>query len=61
MRGRPLVTSMVLIVRPHANLIKTIEPLAAKNGNEVAVNCDGAIGMLNSDQMRLRLANLRAA
>jgi signal transduction histidine kinase len=33
---------------------KTIEPLAAKNGNQVAVQCDAKIGMLHADQMRLR-------
>jgi signal transduction histidine kinase len=35
-------------------VVKTIEPLAAKNGNRVAVNCDGAIKSLHADQMRLR-------
>jgi signal transduction histidine kinase len=39
-------------------VVKTIEPLAAKNANQVAVNCDGAIGMLHADQMRLRQAML---
>ena len=41
-----------------ANVVKTIEPLAAKNTNQVAVKCDGAIGMLHADQMRLRQALL---
>ncbi len=41
-----------------ANVVKTIEPLAAKNANRVAVNCDAAIGTLHSDQMRLRQALL---
>ena len=27
------------------DVIKTIEPLAAKNGNQVAVHCDAAIGI----------------
>ena len=36
------------------NVVKTIEPLAAKNGNRVAVHCDAAIGTLHADQMRLR-------
>jgi signal transduction histidine kinase len=40
------------------NVVKTIEPLAAKNENRVAVNCDGAIGTLHGDQMRLRQAML---
>jgi len=37
---------------------KTIEPLAAKNGNQVAVHCDAAIGTMLADQMRLRQALL---
>src|SRR3974377_633398 len=41
-----------------AGVVKTIEPLAAKNENRVAVNCDGAIGRLHADQMRLRQALL---
>jgi signal transduction histidine kinase len=40
------------------NVVKTIEPLAAKNGNRVAVHCDEAIGTLHADQMRLRQAML---
>src|SRR5262249_58089235 len=39
-------------------VVKTIEPLAAKNENRVAVNCDGAIRKLHADQMRLRQARL---
>jgi two-component system, NtrC family, sensor kinase len=39
-------------------VVKTIEPLAAKNANRVAANCDGAIGTLHADQMRLRQALL---
>jgi signal transduction histidine kinase len=39
-------------------VVKTIEPLAAKNGNQLAVRCDGAIGSLHADQMRLRQALL---
>jgi signal transduction histidine kinase len=39
-------------------VVKTIEPLAAKNGNHVAVHCDAAIGMIHADQMRLRQALL---
>ena len=39
-------------------VVKTIEPLAAKNGNQVAVHCDSAIGMMHADQMRLRQALL---
>ena len=41
-----------------ADVVKTIEPLAAKNANQVAVKCDSAIGTLHADQMRLRQAML---
>jgi GAF domain-containing protein len=37
---------------------KTVEPLAAKNGNQVAVHCDAGIGTMHADQMRLRQALL---
>jgi signal transduction histidine kinase len=40
------------------DVVKTIEPLAAKNGNQVAVHCDGEIGSMHADQMRLRQALL---
>jgi signal transduction histidine kinase len=40
------------------DVVKTIEPLAAKNGNHVAVRCDGTIGTMHADQMRLRQALL---
>ena len=40
------------------DVVKTIEPLAAKNGNQVAVHCDVAIGTMHADQMRLRQALL---
>jgi signal transduction histidine kinase len=40
------------------DVVKTIEPLAAKNGNKVAVQCAGEIGTLHADQMRLRQALL---
>jgi signal transduction histidine kinase len=40
------------------NVVKTIEPLAAKNSNQVAVHCDAAIGTMHADQMRLRQALL---
>jgi signal transduction histidine kinase len=39
-------------------VVKTIEPLAAKNANQVAVQCDAEIGTLHADQMRLRQALL---
>jgi signal transduction histidine kinase len=39
-------------------VVKTIEPLAAKNGNQVTVHCDGEIGTMRADQIRLRQALL---
>jgi signal transduction histidine kinase len=39
-------------------VVKTVEPLAAKNTNKVVVQCDGAIGSLHADPMRLRQALL---
>ena len=41
-----------------ADVVKTIEPLAAKNSNRVALHCDGTIGTIHADQMRLRQALL---
>jgi GAF domain-containing protein len=41
-----------------ADVIKTIEPMAAKNANQVAAKCDGSIGTMHADQMRLRQALL---
>jgi GAF domain-containing protein len=41
-----------------ADVVKTIEPLAAKNENRIAAKCDGAIGTLHADPMRLRQALL---
>jgi signal transduction histidine kinase len=40
------------------DVVKTIEPLAAKNSNRISVNCDAAIGTVTADQMRLRQALL---
>src|SRR5262249_56033939 len=37
-------------------VVKTIEPLAAKNGNQVAIHCDAGIGTMHADEMRLRQA-----
>jgi len=39
-------------------VVKTVEPLAAKNSNRLVVRCDGAIGSLHADSMRLRQALL---
>jgi signal transduction histidine kinase len=41
-----------------SSVVKTIEPLAVKSGNQVSVRCDPAIGTLHGDQMRLRQALL---
>jgi adenylate cyclase len=41
-----------------ADVVKTIEPLAAKNSNKVTADCDGGIGTMHADQMRLRQALL---
>jgi signal transduction histidine kinase/DNA-binding response OmpR family regulator/putative methionine-R-sulfoxide reductase with GAF domain len=41
-----------------ADVVKTIEPLAAKNANHITVHCGPAIGTLHADQMRLRQALL---
>jgi adenylate cyclase len=41
-----------------ADVVKTIEPLAAKNSNKVTADCDGGIGTMKADQMRLRQALL---
>jgi signal transduction histidine kinase len=40
------------------DVAKTIEPMATKNANQVAVQCDAEIGTLHADQMRLRQALL---
>jgi len=40
------------------NVVKTIQSLAAKNGNQVVANCDPGIGNMHADQMRLRQALL---
>jgi GAF domain-containing protein len=39
-------------------VVKTIEPLAAKNGNQVVVSCDAGISTMHADEMRLRQALL---
>jgi signal transduction histidine kinase len=39
-------------------VIKTVEPLVTKNGNQLVLRCDGSIGSLHADSMRLRQALL---
>jgi GAF domain-containing protein/anti-sigma regulatory factor (Ser/Thr protein kinase) len=41
-----------------ADVVKTIEPLAAKNANKVAAYCAAELGAMHADQMRLRQALL---
>ena len=41
-----------------ADVVKTVEPLIAKNSNKVTAHCDTAIGTIHADQMRLRQALL---
>jgi hypothetical protein len=43
------------------DVVKTIEPMATKNGNRVVVNCSPAIDSMSADQMRLRQALLNLA
>ena len=40
------------------DVIKTIQPLAAKGGNELVVNCPGDVGTMHADQTRVRQALL---
>jgi two-component system, NtrC family, sensor kinase len=57
--GRMELNPETFALRPLIDdVVKTIEPLVAKNGNQVAVHCDAAIGMMHADQMRLRQALL---
>ena len=55
--GRMELALTAFALAPLINdVVKTIEPLAAKNSNRVSVNCDAAIGTMHADQMRLRQA-----
>jgi signal transduction histidine kinase len=36
------------------DVVRTIEPLAAKNGNRVVGQCDDAIDTIHADQSRVR-------
>ncbi len=47
---------------PHIeDVVKTIEPLAAKNGNRIIVDCPAALGTIHADQTRFRQALLNLA
>jgi signal transduction histidine kinase len=57
--GRMELVLSTFALAPLINdVVKTIEPLAAKNANQVTVQCDAEIGTLHVDQMRLRQALL---
>jgi signal transduction histidine kinase len=43
------------------DVLKTIEPLAAKNGNRVVAQCDDAINIIHADQTRVRQTLLNLA
>jgi signal transduction histidine kinase len=43
------------------DVVKTIEPLAAKNGNRVVAQCDEAIKTMHADQTRVRQTLLNLA
>jgi signal transduction histidine kinase len=53
-----LAVSSFLLAPLIGDVVKTIEPLAAKNSNKVAAHCDAGIGTMQADQMRLRQALL---
>ena len=40
------------------DVVATVEPLAAKNGNRIVVDCDPGIGTMHADQTRFRQALL---
>src|ERR1019366_1028922 len=40
------------------DIIKTIQPLATKGGNEIVVNCPDDVGAIHADQTRVRQALL---
>ena len=42
-------------------MAKTIEPLAAKNGNRIVVDCPPDLGTIHADQTRFRQALLNLA
>src|SRR5437868_8010500 len=43
------------------DIIKTIEMLAAKNDNRIIVDCSPEVGIMHSDQMRIRQTVLNLA
>jgi len=43
------------------NVVKTIEPMATKNGNSLAIECPADIGTIHADQTRIRQSLLNLA
>ena len=43
------------------DVVKTIQPMAQKNGNQLVVNCSADVGMMYADQTRVRQALLNLA
>jgi signal transduction histidine kinase/DNA-binding response OmpR family regulator len=43
------------------DVVKTIQPLAAKSGNELTVSCPSGVGAMHADQTRVRQALLNLA
>jgi len=43
------------------DVAKTIEPMAAKNGNRLVINCPANLGSIHADQIRLRQSLLNLA
>jgi signal transduction histidine kinase len=57
--GRMELALSSFAVEPLINdVVKTIEPLTAKNSNKVTAHCEAAIGTMRADEMRLRQALL---
>src|SRR3970282_1523413 len=46
---------------PIEDFIKTIQPLAAKSGNELTVSCPSGVGAMHADQTRVRQGLLNLA
>jgi adenylate cyclase len=44
-----------------ANVVKTIEPMTAKNGNRVIIDCPANLGTIHADQTRFRQSLLNLA
>ena len=43
------------------DVVKTIEPMASKNGNRIVVDCPPELGAIHADQTRFRQALLNLA